>query len=80
MLEDGTALETMARGGRYLGSGNASRMMAGSAMGRAGRGLAAAGKYGYRHPGQMLGGAAGLTAAGGYGAMRRRGSQNYPMY
>lgn len=76
----GVAMETMARGGKYLGSGSAGRMMAGSAMGRAGKGIAAAGRYGFRHPGQMLGGAAGATAVGGYSAMRSRGSQNYPMY
>jgi len=76
----GTALETMSRGAKYLGSGNANRMMMGSAMGRIGRGMGAAGRYGFRHPGQVLGGAGGATAVGGYAGMRRRGSQNYPMY
>lgn len=33
-----------------------------------------------RHPMRAIGGAGVATGAAGYGASRRRGSQNYPMY
>jgi hypothetical protein len=47
--------------------------MAGSAIGNASR-------YAGKNPNKAMGIAAGVTGAGAYGANRRRGSQNYPMY
>jgi hypothetical protein len=80
-----SALAPMARA-VSRGAGNASASM-GMAAGRTsgirsrayGAGASAASAIA-RHPMRAIGGAGVGLGAAGYGASRRRGSQNYPMY